>query len=151
VAVHLIHCGPAVNASEQKAFRFLKSKLESEAIGDEWILLTNLNFSKTSTRQFNEIDVEDYGFFNAENQEMGNLWESEQPSVIRLHSTQNDMLQRAFAYLVFYGLYKDMFRRGVQRRITHALIFDEAHRAARLKLIPTMAKESAENSAFHSC
>jgi DNA phosphorothioation-dependent restriction protein DptH len=26
-------------------------------------------------------------------------------------------------------------------RITHAVIFDEAHRAARLKLIPTMAKE----------
>ena len=34
-----------------------------------------------------------------------------------------------------------MFRRGTQDRITHAVIFDEAHRAARLKLIPTMAKE----------
>jgi len=43
--------------------------------------------------------------------------------------------------LVFYGLYKDMFRRGPRDRITHALIFDEAHRAARLQLIPTMAKE----------
>ena len=42
---------------------------------------------------------------------------------------------------MFYGLYKDMFRRGIQERITHALIFDEAHRAAGLKLIPTMAKE----------
>ena len=42
---------------------------------------------------------------------------------------------------MFYGLYKDMFRRGIQARITHALIFDEAHRAAGLKLIPTMAKE----------
>ena len=50
-------------------------------------------------------------------------------------------MQRAFASLVFYGLYKDMFRRGIQERITHALIFDEAHRAAGLKLIPTMAKE----------
>jgi DNA helicase HerA-like ATPase len=29
----------------------------------------------------------------------------------------------------------------VQNQITHALIFDEAHRAARLPLIPTMAKE----------
>ncbi len=45
------------------------------------------------------------------------------------------------AVRVFYGLYKDMFRRGIQGRITHALVFDEAHRAARLKLIPTMAKE----------
>ncbi len=34
-----------------------------------------------------------------------------------------------------------MFRRGRQERITHAVIFDEAHRASRLKLIPTMAKE----------
>ena len=38
-------------------------------------------------------------------------------------------------------LRKDMFRRGIQDRITHALIFDEAHRAAGLKLIPAMAKE----------
>ena len=36
---------------------------------------------------------------------------------------------------------RSMFRRGIQDRITHALIFDEAHRAAGLKLIPTMAKE----------
>jgi hypothetical protein len=41
----------------------------------------------------------------------------------------------------FHGLYKDMFRRGIQNRITHAVVFDEAHRAAGLKLIPTMAKE----------
>src|SRR5262245_38597196 len=34
-----------------------------------------------------------------------------------------------------------MFRRGICDRITHSLIFDEAHRAARLRLIPTMAKE----------
>src|SRR5437667_4862925 len=34
-----------------------------------------------------------------------------------------------------------MFRRGRQERITHAVIFDEAHRASRLRLLPTMAKE----------
>ncbi len=34
-----------------------------------------------------------------------------------------------------------MFRRGRQERITHAIIFDEAHKASRLKLLPTMAKE----------
>jgi DNA phosphorothioation-dependent restriction protein DptH len=85
-------------------------------------------------------ELEDYGFFRtAEGQE--SLWDSEQPVVLRIHSTQNDNLQQAFASLVFYGLYKDMFRRGLQDRITHALIFDEAHRAARLQLIPTMAKE----------
>jgi len=85
-------------------------------------------------------ELEDYGFFELRGSH-SSLWESEQPTVIRIHTTQNDSLQRAFASLVFYGLYKDMFRRGIQDRITHALIFDEAHRAARLELIPTMAKE----------
>ena len=85
-------------------------------------------------------ELEDYGFFNLR-ESRSSLWESDQPTVIRIHTTQNDNLQRAFASLVFYCLYKDMFRRGIQDRITHALIFDEAHRAAGLKLIPTMAKE----------
>ena len=85
-------------------------------------------------------ELDEYGFFDLR-ESHGSLWESEQPTIIRIHATQNDNLQRAFASLVFYGLYKDMFRRGIQSRITHALIFDEAHRAARLKLIPTMAKE----------
>ena len=85
-------------------------------------------------------ELDDYGFFDlAESHE--SLWEGERPIVIRIHTTQNDNLQKAFASLVFYGLYKDMFRRGVQERITHAVVFDEAHRAARLRLIPTMAKE----------
>ncbi|MDP2606045.1 MAG: hypothetical protein Q8S00_26180 [Deltaproteobacteria bacterium] len=85
-------------------------------------------------------ELDDYGFFKlAESYE--SLWESERPIVIRIHTTQNDNLQKAFASLVFYGLYKDMFRRGIQNRITHAVVFDEAHRAARLRLIPTMAKE----------
>jgi DNA phosphorothioation-dependent restriction protein DptH len=85
-------------------------------------------------------ELSDYGFFDlSESRE--SLWDSEEPIVIRIHTTQNDNLQNAFASLVFYGLYKDMFRRGIQDRITHAVVFDEAHRAAGLKLIPTMAKE----------
>jgi hypothetical protein len=85
-------------------------------------------------------ELMDYGFFDlSESRE--SLWESDQPLVIRIHTTQNDNLQKAFASLIFYGLYKDMFRRGLQDRITHAVVFDEAHRAAGLKLIPTMAKE----------
>ena len=85
-------------------------------------------------------ELEDYGFFDL-GETRDSLWTSERPTVVRIHTTQNDALQRAFTSLVFYGLYKDMFRRGIQERITHALIFDEAHRAAGLKLIPTMAKE----------
>ncbi len=85
-------------------------------------------------------ELEDYGFFTLR-ESRSSLWESECPTIIRIHTTQNGNLQRAFASLVFYSLYKDMFRRGIRDRITHALIFDEAHRAAGLKLIPTMAKE----------
>ncbi|MGH7137502.1 MAG: ATP-binding protein, partial [Candidatus Dormibacteria bacterium] len=93
---------------------------------------------KTLLSRLEELD--DYGFFQPSDAQ-ASLWESECPIVLRIHSTQNDNLQKAFASLVFYGLYKDMFRRGTQDRITHCLIFDEAHRAARLQLIPTMAKE----------
>lgn len=93
---------------------------------------------KTLLSRLEELD--DYGFFQATGVQTS-LWESEQPVVLRIHSTQNDNLQKAFASLVFYGLYKDMFRRGTRDRTTHSLIFDEAHRAARLQLIPTMAKE----------
>ena len=85
-------------------------------------------------------ELADYGFFSmGEAQE--SLWSSEDVVVVRVHATQNDNLQKAFASLIFYGLYKDMFRRGIRDRITHAVIFDEAHRAAKLALIPTMAKE----------
>src|SRR5207247_8657873 len=85
-------------------------------------------------------ELYDYGVFDvAESYE--SLWESYHPIIIRIHTTQNNNLQKAFASLVFYGLYKDMFRRGIQNRITHAVVFDEAHRAAKLTLIPTMAKE----------
>ncbi|HOL96388.1 MAG TPA: hypothetical protein PLH79_18735, partial [bacterium] len=85
-------------------------------------------------------ELNDYGFFHT-GEPLGNLWEEKKLTIIRIHTTQNDNLQRAFASLIFYGLYKDMFRRGIQQRLTHAILFDEAHRAARLKLIPTMAKE----------
>lgn len=85
-------------------------------------------------------ELADYGFFEATGHQES-LWDVEQAIIIRIHKTQNEVLQNAFASLVFYKLYKDMFRRGTQARITHAVIFDEAHRAARLTLIPTMAKE----------
>lgn len=85
-------------------------------------------------------ELEDYGFFDL-SETRQSLWEGTQPIVIRIHTSQNENLQKAFASLVFYGLYKDMFRRGIQERITHAIVFDEAHRAAKLKRIPTMAKE----------
>ncbi|MFC1743400.1 ATP-binding protein [Candidatus Riflebacteria bacterium] len=93
---------------------------------------------RTLLARLNEL--EDYNFFEV-GDSCESLWESEYPTVIRIHSTQNPILQRAFSSLVFYSFYKGMFRRGIQSNITHAIIFDEAHRASRLKLIPTMAKE----------
>jgi DNA phosphorothioation-dependent restriction protein DptH len=93
---------------------------------------------RTLLARLDELD--DYGFF-AVTESHDSLWDSSDPTIIRIHTTQNDNLQKAFSSLIFYGLYKDMFRRGICDQITHALIFDEAHRAARLRLIPTMAKE----------
>lgn len=88
--------------------------------------------------RLNELD--DYGLFSNFG-ELPSLLESTQTALIQIHGSQNELLQRAFATFVFYNLYQNMFRRGPQERITHAIIFDEAHRAARLRLLPTMAKE----------
>jgi hypothetical protein len=85
-------------------------------------------------------ELADYGFF--ENPGDGtSLLDEMHPTIVRIHATANGMLQNAFSSFVLYSLYKDMFRRGVQSRLTHAVIFDEAHRAARLKLIPQLGKE----------
>jgi hypothetical protein len=85
-------------------------------------------------------ELADYGFFESAG-DSASLLDELRPTVVRIHGTTNGMLQNAFSSFVLYSLYKDMFRRGVQSRLTHAVIFDEAHRAARLKLIPQFGKE----------
>lgn len=85
-------------------------------------------------------ELDDYRFFEA-GSGLPSLLNSSTPALVQIHTTQNEVLQRAFATFVFYNLYQTMFKRGPQSGITHAIIFDEAHRAAKLKLIPTMAKE----------
>ena len=55
--VHHIPCGPAVNESEHIAFEQIKLRLSAEPGSDEWILLTNVNFSSTNHRQSDEIDI----------------------------------------------------------------------------------------------
>ena len=86
--------------------------------------------------------MDDYGLFAAvPGIGAPTLFDQTRPALIQIHGTQNDYLQRAFTTFVLYNLYQGMFRRGVQSRITHAVIFDEAHRAARLKLLATMVKE----------
>jgi hypothetical protein len=88
--------------------------------------------------RLNELD--DYGFFSAAGTAPSPLTIVE-PTIIRVHSTQNENLQNAFASFVLHHIYQSMFARGEQTRLTHALVVDEAHRAGRLKLIPTLAKE----------
>jgi DNA phosphorothioation-dependent restriction protein DptH len=85
-------------------------------------------------------ELADYGFFAATSGS-ASLLDSDEPAIVKIHGTQNEVLQRAFASFVLHNLYQAMFRRGPQSQITHAIVFDEAHRAAKLKLIPTMAKE----------
>ena len=85
-------------------------------------------------------ELADYGFFAATSGS-ASLLDGDDAAIVKIHGTQNELLQRAFASFVLHNLYQAMFRRGTQNRITHAIVFDEAHRAAKLKLIPTMAKE----------
>jgi hypothetical protein len=85
-------------------------------------------------------ELNDYGFFRGTSG-APSLLDNRVPTIIKIHGTQNENLQRAFSAFVLHNLYKSMFKRGVQAELTHAIIFDEAHRAAKLKLIPIMAKE----------
>ena len=94
--------------------------------------------TKNVLARLNELN--DYGVFETSGS-VRSLLSSTTPSVLRIHATQNDGVQRAVAMLSLYNIYKEMFRRGVQGRITHAVVFDEAHRASRLRLIPRLAAE----------
>jgi len=85
-------------------------------------------------------ELDDYGVFEG-GEQAHSLLDSAAPLVIRLHMTQNETVQRAFGMFILYRLYQDMFGRGVQNDITHAIVFDEAHRASKLKLLGRMAKE----------
>lgn len=76
--------------------------------------------------EFREPALDDYDIF-ANSGDVRSLLESDSPLVLQIHATQNEMVQRAIAMLSLYNIYKEMFRRGVQSRITHAVIFDEAH------------------------
>lgn len=113
--------------SEVPAFRAFLDLLRLDAKPDRG-LLTRLN------------ELDDYGLFDSVTG-APTLLDMQSTTLIQIHGTQNEYLQRAFATFVLYNLYQNMFRRGPQTRITHAVIFDEAHRAARLKLLPTMVKE----------
>lgn len=85
-------------------------------------------------------ELDDYGFFDGDDGSPGVLVDG-RPTLIRVHLSTNEIVQRAFSSFVLYSIYKEMFRRGIQQRLTHTVIFDEAHRASKLKLIPRFAKE----------
>jgi hypothetical protein len=95
---------------------------------------------RTQTLLARLAELDDFGFFGGENGGKS-LLDATYPQILRVHSSKSDAVQRAYASFSLYSIYQDMFRRGRPGRITHAVIFDEAHRAAKLKLIPTMAKE----------
>ena len=96
--------------------------------------------TRTQTLLARLTELDDYLFFN-DSPAGQSLLDEKRPVILQIHTTQNAAVQRAYASFAFYRIYQDMFRRGRQDRITHAIIFDEAHKASRLKLIPTMAKE----------
>ena len=115
---------------EPPPFRAFFKKLQSSGKTD----------TRTQTLLARLTELDDYRFFN-DSPAGQSLLDETWPRVLQIHKTQNAAVQRAYASFAFYRIYQDMFRRGRQDRITHAVVFDEAHRASRLKLIPTMAKE----------
>lgn len=95
---------------------------------------------RTQTLLARLTELDDFRFFDASDDQTS-LLSVARPQLIRVHSVSNEAMQRACAGFVLYRIYQDMFARGRQERLTHAIVFDEAHRAGRLKLLPTMAKE----------
>jgi hypothetical protein len=95
---------------------------------------------RTQTLLARLTELDDFRFFDVRD-EQASLLSVSHPQMIRIHSVSNEEMQRACAGFVLYRIYQDMFARGTQERLTHAIVFDEAHRAGRLKLLPTMAKE----------
>ncbi len=94
--------------------------------------------TQTLLMRLNELD--DFSFFNPPSESKSLLDESA-TQIIRIHSVANEAMQRASAGFILYRIYQDMFRRGRATCLTHAVVFDEAHRAGNLKLLPTFAKE----------
>lgn len=86
-------------------------------------------------------ELSDYELFDAGGR-VRSLLDDPNPVVVQLHQSGNQMVQTAFALFVLHSLYQDMLARGTQQRITHAIIFDEAHKASKLNLLSTMAKEA---------
>lgn len=86
-------------------------------------------------------ELNDYSFF-AKESESASLLDLPGPVVIDLHSIQNEILQRALASFALFNLYQAMFIRGESSHISHMIIFDEAHRSSKLKLVSAMAKEA---------
>jgi DNA phosphorothioation-dependent restriction protein DptH len=85
-------------------------------------------------------ELADYGLFKTPSGSRS-LLDARGVTIVRIHRTGNELLQRAFATFVLYSVYKDMLKRGPVDDLSHAVVFDEAHRASRLRLLPRMAKE----------
>jgi len=66
----------------------------------------------------------------------------DRPTALDLHQVSGEQNQIAAASFFLHKVYKDMFERGESDRLRLAVIFDEAHRVARLKLLGTMMQES---------
>jgi hypothetical protein len=85
-------------------------------------------------------ELNDYGFFKNSGTTRSVL-DNRGLTIVRLHRTNNEYLQRAFASFVLYNIYQEMFTRGPQSTLINSVIFDEAHKASKLKLLGTMGKE----------
>lgn len=64
-----------------------------------------------------------------------------QVTVLDLHRLEIEENQRTAASFFLQRLYREMFGRAEVQQLRYAVVFDEAHRVARLTLIPKMMQE----------
>ena len=82
------------------------------------------------------------GLFQERQEETFSLGEIlSQVTVLDLHRLDLEENQRIAASFFLQRIYRDMFSRPVADRLRTAVVFDEAHRVARLRLIPKMMQE----------
>ncbi len=67
---------------------------------------------------------------------------SDNATIIKLSTINSEVARLALLIFSIDGVYREMVRRGVMKKITHALVIDEAHLIRNFDRIPRLAREA---------
>jgi DNA phosphorothioation-dependent restriction protein DptH len=129
---------------EQRGFKISPSNTPAPSFSDFWRQLqsrakSERELKKIATRLESIFQLE---LFRENQQETFSLDELlSQVTVLDLHRLELEENQRIAASFFLQLIYRDMFSRPIAKRLRTAVVFDEAHRVARLRLIPKMMQE----------